>query len=123
MPMGIADSPKPTAAMLDSVEPLLRSRISPLAGFASFQKKLNAECCSVSSSAAVVWAAAGNANASVTRSSTRMRFMRCLYSSEEESERETVCVLQAALIRPSVVHMVTERVERAPESDAGGESH
>jgi hypothetical protein len=38
MPMQIAVSPKPTAAMLQNDPGVLRSLISPLAGFASFQK-------------------------------------------------------------------------------------
>ncbi len=37
-PMQMADSPKPTAAMLQGELPVLRSLIRPLAGFASFQK-------------------------------------------------------------------------------------
>src|ERR1044071_2679132 len=111
MPIGIAESPKPTAAMLESVEPAaLRARISPLAGLTSFQKKPNAECWSVSRSAAVVWACAGEASESASRKQSRMRRMGVLCL-EEKSEREPVRVFDPALIRPGVVHVEAERSE------------
>src|SRR5439155_19806077 len=77
MPTVRADRPKPTAAMLAGEPGWLRSRIRPLAGFASFQKNWNAVRWTLSSTASVVCAFASAAISRHASVIARCRFI-CL---------------------------------------------
>src|SRR5713101_10006700 len=98
--------------MLHGDPDVLRSLIRPFVGFASYQKNRNAEYWIESSSAAVVWARAGAAQARSASSTTMKRLMRFLPARlERQSERDAMGAAQPALIGPRVIEPVSIRVE------------
>src|SRR5258705_12232724 len=126
MPMQIALRPKPMLAVLAGDPAVLRSLIRPLVALASYQKNRNAEYCTESSSAAVVCARAGAAQASIPSSTTMKRFMKVLSTesgSELDSDRHAVSAAQPAVIGPSVVEMIGVQIELAAESRPDGQAH
>src|SRR5882762_1227352 len=120
----IALRPNPRLAMLHGEPGWLRSRIRPVVEFASYQKNRNAEYCTESSSAAVVWARAGAAQASSPSSITMVRFMVVLSrrsGSELDSYRHAVGAAQTPLVGPGVVELVIIQVEPALEPGPEGQ--
>jgi hypothetical protein len=117
-PIGIAESPNPTDAMLAKFEPgAFRSRIKPFAGLTSFQKKLNEECWSVSSSAAVGLGRRGGHD-DRSEQEAEQEASHGYPGLEQQPKRETMSVFESTLVGPGVVDVVAEIVERAAETGA-----
>src|SRR5690348_4706287 len=117
MPMQIALRPNPRLAMLQGEPGVSRSLIRPFEGFASYQKNRNAEYWIESSSAAVFWARAGEAQARSASRMTSVRLMGFLpLGLERQSERHAVSAAEPALIGPRVVHAVSVGVELAVQA-------
>src|SRR5262249_16597731 len=133
-PMQIADSPNPVEAMLHTEPGWLRSRIRPLAAFASSQKQRNAPYWRRSRIAAVVSApalrASGGPAASVRRMASSARVFisnlplprgRVARRSEAECQREPIDRIEPSEVGPCVVETHVEARQALPEAEARGQ--